>query len=76
MLLFSHKYVKKGGGAAERTELKSHRPESPKIKSADLMEQGQRILANIIAGSYLRTTKRGNYTESQHNVTKDKVLKK
>jgi hypothetical protein len=40
-----------------RNKLKSLKPEPAEIKSVDAMEEGQRILANIIARAYLRNRK-------------------
>jgi hypothetical protein len=47
-----------------RIKLNNLKPEVPKIKPAAQIEQGQRILANIIASAYLRKANRESHTES------------
>ena len=53
--------------------VKDLKPELKQIKPADTLEQGQRILANMIAGAYLRS-KKDNLTEIRLNKTKDKEV--
>ena len=57
-------------------EVKNLKPEREEIKPADPLQEGQRILANMIASAYLRIKKDG-HTESQIDcITKAIVVKK
>ena len=57
--------------------MKNLKPEPLKIKSANPTEQGQRILANIIARSYLHTFRGKGYAGSQLDCkTNDKLVQK
>jgi hypothetical protein len=51
------------------------KPESAEIQPMDAMEEGQRILANIIARAYLRTRKERQAEFRPDCKTKDKEVK-
>jgi hypothetical protein len=63
--------VENCGGHLARIELKNLKPESLKIKPTDPIEEGQHILASIIASAYLRS-KKDSHTEIQLDKTKNK----
>jgi hypothetical protein len=52
------------------------KPELNQIKPADQMEQGQRILANMIASAYLRTKKTRHAASQVDCITKAMEAKK
>ena len=56
--------------------MKSLKPELAEIKPVDAMEEGQRILANVIANAYLHTKRESQAKSKTVCKTKDKEVQK
>jgi hypothetical protein len=66
--------VENCGGHLARIELKNLKLDSSNTKPAATLEQGQRILANMIAGAYLRRTRIESGLKGRFDNTKDKEV--
>jgi len=61
---------------SKEIEVKELKPEPSNNKSADPLEQGQLILANLIASAYLRSKKERQAKFQPDCKTKDKAVQK